>query len=45
MAVAIVAAFGVMMFLTVWYSLDCRSVHHSITLNGGVPVAGCGGAR
>jgi hypothetical protein len=45
MAIAMVAAFGVMMFLTVWYSPDCRSPHQSITAAGVVLLAGCGGAR
>jgi hypothetical protein len=39
MAGAIAVAFGVMMFLTVWYSPDCRSV----AVGGALLVAGCGG--
>jgi hypothetical protein len=39
---AIAVAFGVMMFLTVRYSPDCRSPHRSITLGGVVVLAGCG---
>jgi hypothetical protein len=41
MAAAVVAAFGVMMFLTVWYSPDCRSPHKSVALGGAALVAGC----
>jgi hypothetical protein len=41
MVSAIAVAFGVMMFLTVWYSPDCRSPHQSISISGALLVAGC----
>jgi hypothetical protein len=45
MAIAMVAAFGVMIFLTVWYSPGCKSSHQPISIGGVVLLAGCGGAR
>jgi hypothetical protein len=39
------AAFALIVFLTVWYVPDCRSPHRSISIGGVVLVAGCGGAR
>ncbi len=45
MVAAIVAAFGVLVFLTVWYGPDCQTPHKSVSVGGVVLLAGCGGAR
>jgi hypothetical protein len=45
MAVAMVAAFGLTMFLTVWYSPGCKSSRQSISIGSVVLLAGCGDAR
>ncbi len=42
---AIVVAFGVLLFLTVWYSQDCKSPRQSVSIGGIVLLAGCGDAR
>jgi hypothetical protein len=42
-AVALIAAFALIAFLTVWYVRDCRSPQ--ISIGGVVLLAGCGGAR
>ncbi len=41
--VALALAFGLIVFLTVWYGPDCRSSHKSILTGGVVLLAGCGG--
>jgi hypothetical protein len=45
LTVVCVAAFGLIVFLTVWYTSDCRSPHKSVSIGGVVLLAGCGGAR
>jgi hypothetical protein len=45
LAIAAVAAFRLIVFLTVWYVSDCRSPHQSISIGSVVLLAGCGGAR
>jgi cold shock protein len=40
-AATIVAAFGLIVFLTVWYVPDCRSPHQSISVDDALLLAGC----
>ncbi|HMA70474.1 MAG TPA: hypothetical protein VKP67_03130 [Xanthobacteraceae bacterium] len=32
--IAVAAAFGLILFLTIWYGPDCRLPHQSISLDG-----------
>jgi hypothetical protein len=43
LTVALAAAFGLIVLLTVWHASDCRMPHKSVSIGGVVLLPGCEG--